>query len=487
MISDSTTPSSAFRVPRSKVLVVDDEESIRITVSEFIKEDGHEVNTAADATQALRLIEEQDFDVIVTDIILPKIRGVQLLKNIHEVSQEIQVVMITGEPNVDTAAEAVRAGAFDYLAKPISRQAIKEVVLKAAKTKALLDEKKRLEQDNLMYQEHLEELVKERTTALQESEERFRTMMEQSPLAIQIMTPNGRIVQVNDAYEKLWEITLKDLSEYNILKDEQAKSLGVMPYIEAAFAGETLSLPPFEYGPQKTEDRGRTRWIQSYIYPVKDESGEIRNVIMTHEDISKRKRAEEAVQESLNGTIQAIGQTTEMRDPYTAGHQRRVTQLVCVIAKEMELPNEQIEGIRVAGLVHDIGKISIPAEILSKPSKLTDTQFDLIKGHSQAGYEILKNIEFPWPIEQIVLQHHERMDGSGYPQGIKGEQIMVEARLLGVADVVEAMASHRPYRPALGIDKALEEIEKRKGTLYDPKVVDACLKLFAEDRFEFEN
>jgi len=175
-----------------------------------------------------------------------------------------------------------------------------------------------------------------------------------------------------------------------------------------------------------------------------------------------------------------------MKDPYRHSHQKRVAQLACAIAREMNLPEEQIEGIRVAGNIHDIGKISVPMEILNKPGRVNKNEFGIIKNHAQAGYDILKTIEFPWPIAQIVLQHHERMDGSGYPQGLSGKDILLEARILGVADVVEAMVSRRPYRPALGIDKALEEISKNRGILYDPEVVDACLKLFTEKRFEFE-
>jgi len=182
----------------------------------------------------------------------------------------------------------------------------------------------------------------------------------------------------------------------------------------------------------------------------------------------------EELRRSLKGTIHALVLAVEMKDPYTAGHQRWVAGLACAIAREMSLSGEKIEGIRMAGLVHDIGKLSVPAEILSKPSQLTGTEFDLLKAHPQVAYDILKAIDFPWPVAEIVLQHHERMDGSGYPQGLKGDDILFEARILAVADVVEAMLSHRPYRPALGIDKAMEEIRKNKGKLYDQDVVAAC-------------
>ena len=204
-------------------------------------------------------------------------------------------------------------------------------------------------------------------------------------------------------------------------------------------------------------------------------------------EITERKKAEEKLLNAMQGTIQAIALTVETRDPYTAGHQRRVTTLATSIATEMGRLKELIQGISMAGIVHDIGKIYVPAEILSKPSRLNEVEFNMIRMHCQAGYDILKSVEFPWPIAQIILQHHERMDGSGYPSCLSGEDILLEARILAVADVVEAMSSHRPYRPALGIDKALEEIAQNKGKLYDPKVTDACAQLFAEGRFKFES
>jgi putative two-component system response regulator len=192
------------------------------------------------------------------------------------------------------------------------------------------------------------------------------------------------------------------------------------------------------------------------------------------------------LRKAMQGIVHAMVLTIESRDPYTAGHQQRVTQLVSALAQEMGLSEKEVEGVKMASLIHDIGKISIPAEILSKPGKLTEIEFSLVKTHAQAGYEILKDIEFPWPIAQIVLQHHERLDGSGYPLGLKDKKILLEAKIIGVADVVEAMASHRPYRPGLGIEKALEEISQKKGILYSPEVVDICIKLFTEKGFKLE-
>ncbi|BCK87019.1 cyclic di-GMP phosphodiesterase response regulator RpfG [Sideroxyarcus emersonii] len=201
---------------------------------------------------------------------------------------------------------------------------------------------------------------------------------------------------------------------------------------------------------------------------------------LVDERTAELKESERKLRTSLIDSITALAATVEMRDPYTAGHQRRVAELAIAIAKELHLAEEQIEGIQLAGVVHDVGKIQIPAEILSKPGRLTPLEFELIKQHAQSGYEILKSIDFPWPIARIVLQHHERLNGSGYPQGLKGEQILLEAKIIAVADVVESMTSHRPYRPGLGIDAALQEIALNKGKLYEPAAVDACIRLFRE-------
>jgi putative nucleotidyltransferase with HDIG domain len=197
--------------------------------------------------------------------------------------------------------------------------------------------------------------------------------------------------------------------------------------------------------------------------------------------------ANKALQDSLEDTVRAIASIVEMRDPYTSGHQIRVAELAAAIAKQMGLPVEQVHAIHLAGIVHDLGKIQVPSEILSKPGRITDIEYSLIKTHPQAGYDILKGINFPWPVAQIVLQHHERFDGSGFPQGLKGDAILLEARILSVADVIEAMSSHRPYRPGLGIEAALDEITRLRGTYYDPQVVDACVALFREQGYVIPN
>jgi putative nucleotidyltransferase with HDIG domain len=203
-------------------------------------------------------------------------------------------------------------------------------------------------------------------------------------------------------------------------------------------------------------------------------------------DITERKQSFERLRKALGATVQAMAYAVETRDPYTAGHQGRVAQLACAIGQEMGVSKDLVEGLRVMGFLHDIGKIAIPAEILCKPSKLSEYEFHIIKTHPLIGYEILKGIEFPCQVAHAVLQHHERLNGSGYPSGLSDQDILLEAKILAVSDVTEAMASHRPYRPAVGLEEALEEISHNNNILYDPDVVKACLSIFKEKDFAFK-
>jgi len=222
-------------------------------------------------------------------------------------------------------------------------------------------------------------------------------------------------------------------------------------------------------------------------------AGEVADQVAQAIQSSQKKQSQEALQESLEKvknlleqTVNVLASTVEMRDPYTAGHQRRVAVLAEAIAREMGLSEHRIEGLRITALIHDIGKIYVPAEILSKPGALTLTEQRLIQTHPQVGHDVLSRVDFPWPVARIVLQHHERWDGSGFPNGLSGEKILLEARILGVADVVEAMSSHRPYRAALGISEALKIVSENSGILFDPQVVKACLTLFYRRDFQFK-
>jgi len=225
--------------------------------------------------------------------------------------------------------------------------------------------------------------------------------------------------------------------------------------------------------------------------PLWMDKGKLKGAVLVIRDITQQVEYDRKIQESMEtlsramyGTIEAITKTVETRDPYTAGHQKKVADIAKEIAKEMGLRRDVIESVNLAGQIHDLGKIAIPAEILNKPGRINEIEFSLIKTHSQMGYDILKNIDFPWPIADIVLQHHEKINGSGYPNGLKGDEILIQARIIAVADVLEAMASHRPYRAALGIDAAFDELERNKGIFFDADAVDICVRLFREKGFK---
>ena len=342
----------------SAVLVVDDEKSIRYTFEVFLTKEGYEVFTAENIDEASGIINQNRLDLVISDIIMPKGTGIDLLQKVKEADPEIPVVIMTGEPTVETASTSVKYNAFEYITKPIDKNALLSCVKRAIDYKNLLDSKKKLEDENLNYRFHLEDLVQERTDSLQ------RTMQ---------------------------------------------------------------------------------------------------------------------------STIAVVSSILELRDPYTAGHQIRVGNLAVKIAQKIGLDKKTITGLFVSGYMHDLGKISVPSEILTKPSALNSVEFEIIKSHVEYGYAVLKKLDLPWPVADIVYQHHERIDGSGYPKGLKGDEISQEAKVLAVADVIEAMTSHRPYRPGLGIKPALEEIKDKRGTKFDAEIVDAALELFLKDNYTFED
>lgn len=341
-----------------RILVIDDEKSIRTTLKIFLEREGFAVDTADTAIQAMDMIKFCEYDILITDIIMPKMTGVEFLQAIHQTLQDVPILMMTGEPTVETAVISLQKGAYDYLYKPIQKEALFKAVKHAALVRKLALEKKALEQEKIEYQQNLETLVSRRT-----------------------------------------------------------------------------------------------------------------------EDLDK----------SMRSSIKVMTSLVDSRDPYTSSHQIRTGNLAAAIAGKMGLSEFNITGVRVTGYLHDIGKIALPAEILVKPSKLSHFEFEIIKTHSESGYSILKDLRLPWPVADIIYQHHERLDGSGYPRGLKGEEILKESNILAVADVVEAMSSHRPYRAQLGVEAAIEEIQSKKGKSLDVDVVDACVELLTIDCYMFDN
>jgi PAS domain S-box-containing protein/putative nucleotidyltransferase with HDIG domain len=314
---------------------------------------------------------------------------------------------------------------------------------------------------------------------LLESEERFEHLARSSPDIIYRyrFQPERGLDYISPAVTKITGYTV---DEFHSDPDLWMKIIHPEDrvFLEKTFNEPDLFKQPMEM--RLIGKGGESVWMEQIVVPLYDEEGNLIALDGIARDITERKRAARKIEDLLNQVVMAFSSAMELRDPYTAGHQRRVTELALAIAQEMGLSGEQLKGLQVASLLHDIGKgLFVPAEILSKPGQLTVWEMALIKIHPQAGYEVLKKVDFPWPVAEIVHQHHERLDGSGYPQGLKDKDILLEAKIIAVADVVEAMSSHRPYRPSLGTEKALEEIEAQKGVLYDPQVVEACLRVFA--------
>jgi PAS domain S-box-containing protein len=325
---------------------------------------------------------------------------------------------------------------------------------------------------------------------LHKSENRYRTILEDNQEGYFEVDLAGNFTFFNDSMCRSFGYSREELMgmNYRQYTDKDNTKKAFQTFNKVYNTGESTKV--FDW--QLIRKDGTKRCIEASVVLQKDSSDKPTGFRGIGHDVTERKQAEEKLQQTLESLRKAVGTTihvlvsaVEARDSYTAGHQLRSADLARAIVTEMGLAQDKIEGIRMAGSIHDIGKLSVPAEILSKPSKLTDLEFSLIKEHSRKGYEMLKDVESPWPLAQIVHQHHERMNGSGYPKNLKGDEILMDARIMAVADVVEAMASHRPYRPALGIDAALKEIEKNKGILYDDAVVDACLRLFREKGYQF--
>ena len=332
---------------------------------------------------------------------------------------------------------------------------------------------------------------------LQHSEAFLNKILEESPNPMWISDEDGTLIRINQACCDLLKITEEEVvGKYNVLKDNLVAEQGLLPLVRSVFGeGRSVRFDMKYHTAQLNQlklQRKTSVVLDVTIFPIRESNGTITNAVIQHIDITDRKRAEEALldtseklRRSLGGTVQAISTVVEARDPYTAGHQRRSADLARAIAEEMNMTADRVDFVHTVASIHDIGKIAIPAEILSKPGKLTDIEFTLVKNHPLAGYNILKDIDFPWPVADVVLQHHERMDGSGYPHGLMGDATLPEAKILAVADVMEAILSHRPYRSSRGLDAALEEISENRGILYDAKVVDACRGLFVEKGYRF--
>lgn len=424
------------------------------------------VETRDDFTEAIDGFKP---DLILLDYKLPAFDfdGLSALAIARDKCSEAPVIFVSGVIGEDRAIETLKSGATDYVLKDRLARLV-PAIERSLRELAEIRERKRAEKAAL------------------DSAELLRVVTESAGDAIVCLESPGIVNSWNRKASEMFGYTVDEVigkPMHTLIVPER--------YREKAYQG----LNTF-YQTGAGPLIGKTLEICALRRDGSEFSGEITISAMQIQgkwmsvgvirDITERKTSIQKLQQTLNMAIEAISLIGEMRDPYTAGHEKHVTQLACAIAKEMGLSEDQIEGIRVSAFLHDIGKIVVPSETLSKPAKLNGYEMGMMKTHALAGFDIVKSIAFPWPVSQAILQHHERLDGSGYPKGLKGEEIILEARILAVADVVEAMMNHRPYRPALGIEKAMEEITQGRGVIYDDRVVDACVRLFTEKGFKFE-
>lgn len=456
----------------TKILLVEDETIVARDIEHMLQGLGYKVvDVLADGFQSIKAAKKLKPDLVLMDIRLKgKIDGIEAAHQIYK-KFNIPIIYITAHADANIVKRAKVTEPFGYILKPFNEKELQTTI------------------EIALYKFEMQ-------TKLKERERWLSAILKSIDNGVITLNKKGTVTFMNPLAEKLtgWsqqDAMAKQLTEvFQIRKETSLKPInipltatnevlekGSLSSIDVLLVAKNMKKIPINYR----------------IAPISDGHGHSSGLVISFSDVSLRKKAEEELKRSWNNlreamveTVQAISFTIETRDPYTAGHQKRVTKLACALAEEMGLTEDKIEGLRLAGIIHDIGKISVPAEILSKPGPISDVEYSIIKTHPQVGYDILKNIKFPWPIAEIILQHHERLDGSGYPSGLKGKEILLEARILAVADVVEAMSTHRPYRPAQPVSEALAEISNHRGKLYDPAVVDACLKLFKEKNFKFE-
>jgi PAS domain S-box-containing protein/putative nucleotidyltransferase with HDIG domain len=518
-----------------RILIVGDNLTQAGKLKDLLQKYGYWATVATNGKEGLAAAHEHKPDLIISDIVMPGMDGYEMCQAIkHDGAlKDIPVMLLTVLSDTEDVIKALRAGVDYYLTRPYYENHLLSQV-ESALAKPVRQANNGAEQELEVAfgserhvitsgrQQILNLLLSTYDNAAQQNRKLIKTQRELHELNEKLQQEITERKQAEEEVQRLKDFNediVQNMAEGIAVEDAGGRIIFVNPaaadllgYSPQELVGQHWTTivssaqhpsvqAAYERRMQGEADRYELQLVRKdgTLVPVlvsgspRIEEGRFAGTLAVFTDITEHKQVEEELQQSIerlertfNETVQALASAIKTRNPYTAGHQQRVTQLACAIAREMGLPKEQIEGIRLAGLVHDIGKINVPFEILSNPDGITELEYGIIKAHPQIGYDILKAVDFPWPVAEIVLQHHERLDGSGYPQGLSGKEILLEARILGVADVVDAMASHQPYRAARGIDKALEEISQNRGVLYDPGVVGACLKLFKQKEFKFE-
>jgi len=456
------------------VLIIEDSEPDTELMLHELRRGGYEpISERVETLEAMEAaLKRKEWDIILSDFNMPRFSAPAALEKLKESGLDLPFIVISGTIGESVAVSIMKSGASDYVMKDNLARLVPAV------------ERELREAEGRRERRRADE-------ALRESEEMYKALVNTSPDSMIITDLEGTITYASprslelNGCQDAGEMLGKRAFMFIAPEDHERAMINLQKTLDEG------SVRNIEYRLQKKD--GTRFFGEMSAALIHDAKGKQKAFMAVFRDITDRKQAEERLQQSLerirknmDEVVRAIALTVETRDPYTAGHQQRVARLAGAIARELDLSEDETKGVCTTGIVHDLGKIYVPSEILAKPGRLSAVEFDMIKAHPRVGYDILKTIEFPWPVADVVLQHHERMDGSGYPSGLSGKDILPGARIISVADVVEAMASHRPYRTALGVDRALAEIREKRGALYDSDVADACLEVFAVKGFKFD-
>jgi len=520
-----------------KILTIDDDTFLRASIVAYLEDFGFTALEAGNGRSGLEMFRQERPDLVLLDLRMPEMDGIEILPIMVKESPQTPIIIVSGMGTLDDSIQALRLGAWDYLTKPIQDFALLEHTM----TRAL--DRAQLMRENQRYKEYLEEEVIQRTQQLERVNKALQTLsagneaLVRATDEIQLLEHICKVIQGIGGYTVAWvgylegdtlhckacsgkagcnheSINLKNedggptpecllnrvragevivmgnvckecvcVSYMRLLQQDDINSVFAYPLESNGEIFGILAIYSKERDAFGTEEARLLRELGA------DLTFGIRTLRLHKEReqaVQDRERSAHMLEAAMIQSIGAIGNILEKRDPYTAGHQQRVSLLTVAIAQELGLDDQFVEGLKLGSNIHDIGKVYIPAEILNRPGKLTPEEFGIIKTHAQVGFDIVKDVSFPWPVAQMILQHHERIDGSGYPNGLKGDEIILEAKIMAVADVIEAMSSHRPYRAGLGIDMALQEIERGCGTSYDEAIVEVTLRLFREKGFTLD-
>jgi len=448
---------------RLRVLFVEDSEDDVLLIVRELRRAGYDVSfRKVDTPEEMRnALSKEEWDIILSDYVMPHFTTAEALSILKETGLDIPFIIVSGAIGEQAAVELMKAGAHDFVMKdslaklgPVAQRELRDADTRRERRQA---------------QERLKE-----------SEERYRLLFQSSPNVIAQVDSEGRFLLANMAMIR----SLGFSSEKEVI----GKTLhDLMPQDVANYRLKMVRKACNEARMQVFEDQRQGRWFQNIFVPIEaPEVGEMTAQIIAM-DITEKKKTEEQLERSFVDLAETVSRAMVSRDPYTATHQRNVAELSRLVGKKMGLDENRLKGLYIGGLLHDIGKISIPESLLNKPGQLTEEEWNLVRTHAKRGYEILKDANFPWPVAEMALHHHERLDGSGYPDGLSGDELSLEVRILSACDAAEAMIAYRPYRPAKSIQETIDELESGKGEKYDATVADILLQIIREGKFDFNS